>query len=291
MGTASIVLFASHDVAALSATLHGIWDTARQPYELIVLASCCDEDVAGYLMRQYRRGRITSFGFDVAGGCGRHCGLDHGFHFAGGQYLVRAHDDLQFQPGWLERAIDVMEATPEIGCLGLVACAQKRKPGRPPKPRFEPVPCEMVDTTCFVTRHDLFERHESELLGNRPADSCLYQERLKELGFALAYLPGLVKRIEVVPQPVVRMGAEIEGELPYHGPASGAVQRINQIYELGEDVLLTCMACGNNELEVLAAKVEFCREHGLPVGFTYTLCCRQCGELQHEEDLQFRCPE
>lgn len=289
--SASIVLFTSHDVAALSNTLHGIWETASQPYELVVLASRCDEDVANYLMRQYRRGRVTSFGFEVAELRGKHCGLDRGFPFTTGEYLVRVDDELQFQPDWLQRAVEVMETAPELGVLGLLRPCGKRKRGRPPKVRCEPVVVECVDASCFVTRHELFERHERELMGTRPADSCVYQARLQELGFRLAYLPGLVKRTTLLAPLSETVHGEGGGELPYHGPASGTLQKIEQVYELGEDVLLTCMACGNNELEVVAAKVEFCPRHGVPVGYTYTLRCANCGELQHYEDLQFLCPD
>lgn len=276
----------------MRSALHGIWDTAS-PYEIIVMASRCDEEIAGYLMRQYRRGKISSFAFDMGGGPATHCGLDRGFHFARGKYLVRAQDGLVFEQGWLEFAIDALEADPAIGCLGLIEPEERRRRGRPPKSRRELVPVERVDTTCFVTSHDLFERHESELLGERPADRCLYQARLREIGMELAFYPGLVKRVGIEAASEAASAddySDIDAALPLHDLSSGAQQRIHQVYELGEDVLLTCMSCGNNEVKVLAARVEFCPTHGAPIGYTYTLRCSSCHELQYEEDMQFRCP-
>jgi hypothetical protein len=292
MRSASVVLFTEHRVDDVRSALHGIWDTAS-PYEIVVVARRCDEEIAGYLMRQYRRGKISSFAFDMGGGQATHCGLDRGFHFAGGRYLVSAQDGLVFGPGWLDQAIDVLEARPDIGCLGLIECGERRRRGRPPKPRHDAVLADRVDTACFITPHELFERHESELLGERPAEHCLYQSRLSEMGMKLAYCPGLVKRVDAGAEDqavVADDHGKIAAELPLHDLSSGARQRIHQVYELGEDVLLTCMSCGNNELEVLAATVEFCSPHGSPVGYTYTLRCGSCHELQYEEDMQYRCP-
>jgi predicted RNA-binding Zn-ribbon protein involved in translation (DUF1610 family) len=289
---ASVVLFSEEHVDAVRAALHGIWDTAT-PYEIIVMASRCDEEIAGYLMRQYRRGKISSFAFDMSGHSTIHCGLDRGFHFAGGRFLVRTQDGLVYEPGWLEQAIDALEAAPEIGCLGLVEAGGRRRRGRPPKPRHRAVLVERVDTTCFITRHEVFERHESELLGERLADHCAYQVRLGEIGMKVAFYPGLVKRAgaEVAAgTAVVDDRGEIDADLPAHDLSSGKQQRIHQVYELGEDVLLTCMSCGNNELEVQAATVEFCPAHGSPVGYTYTLRCGSCREVQYQEDMQLRCP-
>jgi hypothetical protein len=81
-----------------------------------------------------------------------------------------------------------------------------------------------------------------------------------------------------------------EGGLAAHGGPLGAMQRIQQIYRIGDDVVLTCMSCGSTELEVLSAQVEMCHSHGVPVGFSYTMRCNECREIHYEEDIQFRCP-
>jgi hypothetical protein len=291
VNTATVVLFTDHGIDAVRSALYSIRETAA-PCELIVMARRCDEEISGYLMRQYVRGRISGFAFDITGAPATHCGLDRGFHFASGRYLVRAADGLVFQPGWLELAVAAFEERPEIGMLGLIEPEERRRRGRPAKPRREPIPVEHVDTACFITPHELFERHERELLGERLAPGCPYQARLQETGWLLARYPGLVKRMsaEAATEAGVDDRGELSAELPSHDLGSGARQRARQVYELGEDVLLTCMSCGNNELEVLAASVESCPVHGSPIGYTYTLRCTSCHELQYEEDMQFRCP-
>ena len=65
---------------------------------------------------------------------------------------------------------------------------------------------------------------------------------------------------------------------------------VEQAYDLGDDVLLTCMACGNNELEVLAARIRFCERHQVATGYWYELRCPECGELHYKDDHQFCCP-
>ena len=69
------------------------------------------------------------------------------------------------------------------------------------------------------------------------------------------------------------------------------MQRLEQAYDLGDDVLLTCMACGGTELEVLAARITFCDAHQVAVGFWYELRCPECNEVHYKDDVQFRCPE
>ena len=260
------------------------------------MASRCDEEIAGYLMRQCRRGKISSFAFDMGGAPATHCGLDRGFHFTGGKYLVRAQDGLVFAPGWLEHAIDALEADPAIGCLGLRRVRQeRRRRGRPPKPRARGrCPPSASTRRCFVTPHErLRAARDASFWASGRRTAARIRRGCSEIGMRLAYYPGLVKRGDAgvaAEAEIADDRNEIDAVLPPHDQSSGALQRIHQVYKLGEDVLLTCMSCGNNELEVLAATVEFCPAHGSPVGYTYTLRCGSCHELQYEEDMQLRCP-
>ena len=110
IGIATVVVFSSRDLAALRRTLHSVWDDAHERHRVVVLASRLDDDTASYLMRQYQRGGISSFGFDSLGRGGSHCDLDRTFHLATGQYIARVSDDIEVQTGWLDTALDVMEA-------------------------------------------------------------------------------------------------------------------------------------------------------------------------------------
>jgi hypothetical protein len=287
---ASIVLFSSHGVATLRSALHSIWETVSGPGELIVIASHPEEAVATYLTRQYLRGRISGYELDDFPPGGSHCGLDRAFHVTSGKYLVRCADDVRFAPEWLEKTIGILNESPDIGYLSLVQAPGLRKRGRPRKVREEPEELECLDSHCFVTRHRLFERHECELMGEQGNDGCLYQACLKGLGYKLAYLPGQARRVAAADLAVADAGAEMEADLPYHEGATGALQRLRQTYQLGDEVLVTCMACGANELDVLSARIDFCQRHNVAIGFTYELRCQECHELHYEPDMQFRCP-
>jgi hypothetical protein len=285
---AGIVVYTSHGLPALRAVLRGIRDTVEEPHDLAVVCPECAEQVATYLVRQYLRGRLDAC--ELEHGARPHCGLDRAFQLARGDYLVRVDDTLEFRPGWLEKAIGVLEAEPSIGCLSLVAPPDyHRRRGRPATVHVKPEACERLDMRCYVTRRSLVEAHECDLMAQRH-DACRFQSYLAEHGLTLAYLPGVVSALDQaqVPRP---SGGGMEAELPPHEGATGAVQRLEQQYELGDEVLLTCMACGAPELDVLAARIQFCRPHQVAVGYWYELRCPECGELHYKDDFQFRCPE
>lgn len=291
MSETSIVIFANHGVPALRAVLRGIRDTVEAPHDVVVFATECPEQVATYLVRQYLRGRITAFELERENARVHHCGLDRAYHFVDCDYLVRVDDTLEFRPGWLEKAIAALEADPAIGCLSLVAPHDyRRKRGRPATVNVKPQSVAALDMRCYVTRRELVAQHECQLMGDQPGDRCRFQEYLLQSGHTLAYLPGLVTALDVseVPKPQELVG--MEAEVPSHEGATGSMQRLEQLYQVGDDVLLTCMACGNRELEVLAARIIFCKAHQVAVGYWYELRCPECNELHYKDDYQLRCP-
>ena len=142
---------------------------------------------------------------------------------------------------------------------------------------------------CYVTRRELVARHEAALMGDQSGAACRFQAYLAHSGLSLAYLPCLVKALELPDAPSSFAAVAMEAELPMHEGATGAMQRLRRAYDLGDDVLLTCMACGGTELEVLAARVIFCEAHQVAIGFWYELRCPECNELHYKDDLQFGC--
>ena len=127
-------------------------------------------------------------------------------------------------------------------------------------------------------------------MGEKCVAGCRFTARLRELGRAhgLPARPGAARRrVRAACAPAAR---DCYSELPAHDGPGQAMGALRQVYQLGEEVLLPCMTCGDNEFEVLAAQIEFCETHDVPIGFLYTLRCSACDEVQHEEDYQFRCP-
>ncbi len=265
--------------------------TAGVPCNVTVVAEAPNEAVGMYMLRQYLRGHIAACEFDGGATPDGHCHLDRTFHLARAEYVVRIDDALSFQPGWLERALGAFQKDPDLGCLSLVEPPPEKRPrGRPRKPTGEPGIVDHISNRCFVTRRSLFVRHECELMGEQPGGLCVYQQYLKRINRKLAYLPGLVGEIELV-APVTPEVAALEDELPPHESETGAMHHLEQAFDLGDDVLLTCMACGETELEVLAARIKFCSAHRAAIGFMYELRCPECGELHYKDDLQFSCPD
>jgi hypothetical protein len=285
----SIVLFANNGASSLRAAMRNLRETGGEECQIVVMARECREDVATYLTRQCLRGHIAGFGFDPQGIGRSHCGMDGAFYLTDGRLLVRTQDDLRFAPGWLDKVGDTLSEYQDIGCLGLLPPQAQKRRGRPPKPRSEAEISESVDWRCFATRRDIFLEHERQLLNELIGWDCPFQKRLKEMGMRLAYLPGQVSVVETgIVAREDAMGLP-EGGLPLHGGPLGAMRLLDQVYRVGDEVVLTCMSCGSTELEVLSAQVEFC-DHEVPVGFSYTMRCHECGEIHFEEDVQYQCP-
>jgi hypothetical protein len=291
VSSAGIVAFVSRGLPELRTALRGIRESSPPDAELAVVASGPHDYDATYLLRQHLRGRIQALQFEHPGARGAHCGLDRAYQLVGGDYLARVDDALQFQPGWLERAIAAFEADPSLGCLSLVPPSDyHRGRGRPRTVHVEPIVLDHLDMQCFVAPHDLVEQHERELMGGRP-DGCGFQEYLRAAGRRLAFLPGLAGPLGPVEVPSGFDSCSVEAELPQHEGGTGAMQRLEQAYDLGDDILLTCMSCGAPELEVLAARIRFCERHHVAIGFWYELRCPECGELHYKDDYQFSCPD
>ncbi|NLG65507.1 MAG: hypothetical protein GX537_07865 [Actinobacteria bacterium] len=285
----SIVLFANNGMDAVRAAVRNLRATTGDACQIVVMARECREDVAGYLTRECVKGRIAGFGFDPRGPQASRCGMDIASSLADKTYLVRAQDDLHFADGWLARVTEVLDSHRDIGCLGLLPPRLRRRRGRPPKPRLEAEVVERVDCRCFATRRDVFLEHECQQPAEPDDADCRFQRHLCEAGLRVAYLPGQVEPLRNGGAGCEHAVVLPEADLPVHAGSLAARERIEQIYRVGDDIIHTCRSCGNSELEVLAATVEFCR-HDVPVGFSYTMRCSECRQMQVEEDIQFRCP-
>jgi hypothetical protein len=286
---ASIAIVATHGVDCLRGTLRRIRETVTGSPELIVLADQHFEEVVTYLTRHYLRGDVAAIGLEASGDEIGHCGLDHAFHLASGEILIRLDDGLELRDGWYQAVLETLRENSDIAMLGLVSENEKPRRGRPPKHARAPEPADIVDLRAFVTTRRFFGEHESAMMGEKCVAGCRFTARLRELGARTAYLPGQVK---LAPRggSCGSAARDCSSGLPVHDGPGAAMANLRQVYQLGEEVLLPCMTCGDNEFEVLAAQIEFCETHDVPIGFLYTLRCSSCHELQHEEDYQFRCP-
>jgi len=290
VSTVSIVVFAQHGAAALRETLFALRETAGHPYEAVALASECDEQLAIYLNREYFRGELAGCVLDHAAGDHAPCRVDRAYHLTSGDYLVRLDDALTFTSGWLATVVRELDADPGIGWLSLLEPpVQPRPRGRPRKPSGRPEPVPHADWRCYATRRALLTRHER---GCHEGGGvvCMVQESLRRSGKRIAYLPGLVKPRPLDSVPVAP-AVFAEDDLPVHEGAEGAMRRLQQPFELGDAVLMTCMACGGTELEVLAGRIKFCTAHRVAIGHLYEFRCPQCFELHYRDVLQFRCPD
>jgi len=284
----SVAVVSTHGVGALRSTLHRIRETTDGDVEMVVLAAQHYEDVVGYMARHYLRGDVSALALEADGRALTHCGIDTAFQLVNGDIVVRVRDDLLYTAGWLDAAVGALEADREIGMLGLVRDDEPRRRGRPPKARA-PEDVDEIDPRAFAMTAEILREHAAEMRGERCDEGCRFQDRLRRLGYHIAYLPGQLRSgTAPVAGPA---GGALEADLAYHPGEHEAISRLRQSYQLGEQVLSPCLACGEEEFEVLAAQIDFCESHAVPIGYTYTLRCATCRRLVFEEDHQFRCPD
>ena len=216
-----VVAFVTHPLPELRTALRGIRETAPPDAQLAVVATDLGDQDATYLLRQYLRGRIHALDFERADARGGHCGLDRAYQLVRGDYLARVDDTLEFQPGWLERAVSILQADPSLGCLSLVPPADyHRGRGRPRTVHVEPIEVDHLELRCFVAPRALVERHECELMAVQPG-GCGFLDYLRGDGRRLAFLPGLVSPLGVIEGPTGLDSCSVEAELPPHEGASG----------------------------------------------------------------------
>ena len=284
----SIAVVSTHGVGPLRTTLHRLRETTDGDVEIIILAAQHYEDVVAYITRHYLRGDVSALALEASEREMAHCGVDTAFQISRGDVLVRIQDDLVLAPDWLEAVVSALQANPDVGMLGLLCEGESRRRGRPPK---SPVPqdVELVDLRAFAVTQAVLREHLGELRGERCAEGCRFQQRLRQLGYRIAYLPGKVK--PAGPSAASPLGSELEADLAYHPGEREALALLRQSFRLGEEVLMPCPSCDEEEFEVLGAQIDFCEAHDVPTGFTYTLRCVGCRQLLFEEDHQFRCPD
>jgi len=291
----SVAVVSTHGVPALRATLHRLREDCEADVEVIVLAAQHHDDVVDYLSRHYLRGDLAAIALEAGEREVAHCGIDTAFQLSSGEIVVRLQDDLAPSPGWLDTVVSTLCAAPDIGMLGLVAADEPRRRGRPPRQR-PPEPVDHVDLRCFAVTHSVLREHARELPGERCADGCRFQQVLLERGYRLAYLPGQVAAgtpltaASGATLAARAAGAELEADLAFHPGEREAMAGLRQSYGLGDVVLTPCGACDEEEFEVLAVQIDFCKAHDVPLGHTYTLRCTGCHTLRVEEDHEFRCP-
>jgi len=292
MGVVAVV---HRRLPGLRTALRGVRESIPPTAQLAAVAVDMGDQDAPYLLRQYLRGRLRALGFAHSGVLESHCGLDFACGLMRADYLARVDDTFALRPGWLEQAIAALQEDPTIGCLSLTPPADyHRGRGRPRTVHVEPVPVDRLDMHCFVVPHDVIAEHGSGLFSTMVVASvgdCALQKHLHHTGRKLAFLPGFIGPFEEDAEPLEFLSSVYEEERPVHESASAALECLQQVYLLGEDALLTCLSCGETELEVLAARIRFCERHQVPIGYWYEMRCPACGEIHYKDDYQLRCPD
>jgi len=119
---ASIVISAYNRPDLLRRSLESLWDNTSYPYELIVHDDGSRGVTISYLRSMLWAGKISTLimnPLDHNRGLG--VSVNRAVDISEGKYIIKVNGDDRFEPGWLTKAVEVMQIYPEIGLLHLAS--------------------------------------------------------------------------------------------------------------------------------------------------------------------------
>lgn len=118
----SIVISAYNRPELLQRSLESLWANTDYPYELIVHDDGSREETTAYLCKILQQGKIGTLILNPPEhNRGLGTSVNRAVYISEGKYIVKVNGDDEFEPGWLAKAIKVMQTYPEIGLLHLAA--------------------------------------------------------------------------------------------------------------------------------------------------------------------------
>ena len=116
----SLVVLSFNRPNYLANTLLSLKENTHYPYELIVVddGSMTNSNVP-LLQEMAEEKELSCLVINPGKNQGVGASINKGFHMAHGKYLVKLDSDLKYKPGWLTKAVALMETFPEVGILGL----------------------------------------------------------------------------------------------------------------------------------------------------------------------------
>lgn len=174
---------------ALVKCMTSLWEHTHYPYELLVHDDgSTHPSVQDWLLASWKSGLISAliYGNPPGYNTGTGVPLHRLFQCSHGRYVVKLDADLIFEDGWLEDAVRVMEAFPEVVWLGLVYWARFHDKSLIRKESRAGVDIELhwkAITTAFMVR-----RTALEPLGHLPEYSTSFSDDVTMCG---AIFPGL----------------------------------------------------------------------------------------------------
>jgi len=117
---ASVCISAWNRPELLKRCLESLWTNTRAKFELIIHDDGSQDETSDYLYKLSREGKISTLITNPPGhNRGHGTSVNRAINISEGKYIVKVNGDDEFSPGWLAKAVRVMELFPEIGLLHL----------------------------------------------------------------------------------------------------------------------------------------------------------------------------
>lgn len=116
----SIVVSAFNRPVLLRRSLENLWANTNYPYELVVHDDGSQIETSAYLCKMLQQGKISTLIQNPPGhNRGHGTSVNRAVSVSEGDPIVKVNGDDEFKPGWLSKAVQVLETYPEIGILHL----------------------------------------------------------------------------------------------------------------------------------------------------------------------------
>lgn len=116
---ASLCLLAYKRPQQLKDCIRSLTENTDYPYQLIVNLDTSDAYLTGYLSELLIGGRISNLIINSGNNRGVGRSFQSCIGVAEGDYIFKIDTDLTFSPGWLSKAVGILETNPDIGTVSL----------------------------------------------------------------------------------------------------------------------------------------------------------------------------
>lgn len=119
MEYASLVLLSYRRPDFLEQSLRSLHQASNEtPFELIVVDDGSRDACWPFLFQTLRQYELSTLVLNAGSNLGVGVGMNRGFALARGKWVAKLDADLEYQPGWLDAAVAVLERFPRVAVVG-----------------------------------------------------------------------------------------------------------------------------------------------------------------------------
>lgn len=186
---ASLVVLSYNRADYIRRSLQSMRANTTYPHQLIVADDGSDEATQGLLYWGLRLGLISTLLLNSGHNMGIGIQVNRGMECARGNILAKLDADLDYTPGWLERAVGLLQSHDRIGVLGLFKYhhAPCNFPDEHPVDHGDHYEVDDFVGSALLFRRDVWDKFGPWIEVNRCfAEDVSYKQKVQAGGYYLA---------------------------------------------------------------------------------------------------------